>query len=53
MGDITTETEKIKKKTHQLQILLQKAILNKTGKPGRNGQISGQIPGNKVESGSS
>jgi hypothetical protein len=28
-------------------------ILNKTGKPGRNGQISGQIPGTKVESGSS
>jgi hypothetical protein len=35
------------------QILLQKAILNKSGKPGRNGQISGQIPGTKVESGSS
>jgi hypothetical protein len=28
-------------------------ILNKTGKPGRNGQISGQIPGTKVKSGSS
>jgi hypothetical protein len=28
-------------------------ILNKTGKPGWNGQISRQIPGNKVKSGSS
>jgi hypothetical protein len=35
------------------QILLQKAILNKIGKLGRNGQISGQIPGTKVKSGSS
>ena len=30
-----------------------KAILNKTGKPGCNGQISRQIPGTKVKSGSS
>ena len=28
------------------------AILNKSGNPGRNGQISGQIPGTKVKSGS-
>ena len=35
------------------QILLQKAILNKTGKPGWNGQISRQITGTKVKSGSS
>ena len=47
-GDITTETEELKK---YHQILLQKAILNKTGKPGRNEQFSRQIPGIKVKSG--
>jgi hypothetical protein len=31
------------------QMLLQKAILNKTGEPGRNGQVSRQIPGTKVK----
>ena len=34
------------------QILLQKAILNKTGKPGWSGQLPRQIPGTKVKSGS-
>jgi hypothetical protein len=34
------------------QILLQNAILNKTGKPGWNGQIPRQIIGTKVKSGS-
>ena len=33
------------------QILLQKAILNKTRKPGQNGQLPRQIPGTKVKSG--
>jgi hypothetical protein len=47
-GDIRTEPEEIQK-NHQ--ILLQKAILNKTGKPGQNGQFSRQIPGTKVKSG--
>jgi hypothetical protein len=49
-GVITTDPEK-NPKHHQ--ILLQKAILNKTGKPGQNGQIYIQIPGTKVKSGSS
>jgi hypothetical protein len=49
-GDITTDPEEIQK--HH-QILLQKVILNKTRKPGRNGQIYRQIPGTKVKSGSS
>jgi hypothetical protein len=30
-----------------------KGSFKKTGKPGRNGQISRQIPGTKVKSGSS
>jgi hypothetical protein len=47
-GDIT-ETEKIQKIN---QILLQKPILNKTGKSGKNGQYSRQRPGTKVKSGS-
>jgi hypothetical protein len=34
------------------QILLQKPILNKTGKSRQNGQFSRQIPGTKVKSGS-
>ena len=33
-GDITTDPEEIQ------NAILQKAILNKTGKPGGNGQIS-------------
>jgi hypothetical protein len=37
MGDMTTETEEIKK-NHQ--ILIQKPILNKTGKPGLNKTFS-------------
>ena len=49
-GNIRTETEEIKK-NHQ--ILLQKAILIKTGKSGWNGQFSRQIPGTKVKPGSS
>ena len=47
--DITAETEEFFK-NHQ--ILLQKPIFNKTVKPGRNGQISIQILGTKVKSGS-
>jgi hypothetical protein len=47
-GDIT-EPEEIILKNHQ--ILLQKAIPNKTGKPGLNGQLPRQIPGTKVKSG--
>jgi hypothetical protein len=31
------------------EIILQKPILNKTGKPGRNGQFSRLIPGTKVK----
>ena len=50
-GDITTDPEEIQNTIRSINI--QKVILNKTGKPGRNGQISGQIPGTKVESGSS
>ena len=49
-GDVTTDPEEIQ---NTIQTLLQKAILSKTGKPGRNGQISRQIPGTKVKSGSS
>ena len=48
--DITTESEEVQK-SHQL--VIQKAILKKTGKPGRNEHISGQITGTTVESGSS
>ena len=48
-GNITTETEEIQK-NHQ--ILLQKPILNKTGKPGWNGQFSRQIQRSKVKTGS-
>jgi hypothetical protein len=33
-GDIPTETEEMKKKKKKHQILLQKIILNKTGKSG-------------------
>ena len=46
-GNITTDPEK-NPKHHQ--ILLQKAILNKTGEPGWNGQVSRKIPGTKVKS---
>jgi hypothetical protein len=48
-GDMTTVSEEIKK-NHQ--ILLQKPILNKTGKSGWNGQFSRQIRGTKLKSGS-
>ena len=34
------------------QILLQKHILNKTGKSGWNGQVSRKIPDTKIKSGS-
>ena len=47
-GDITIDPGNPK---HH-QILLQKAILNKTGEPGLNGKVSRQIPGTKVKSGS-
>jgi hypothetical protein len=47
--DITTESEEVQK-SHQL--VIQKAILNKTGKAGCNGQFSRQIPGTKVKLGS-
>jgi hypothetical protein len=47
-GDITTEMKEIKKK--KKQILLQRPILNKTRKSGRNGQFSRQVPGTKVKS---
>ena len=43
-GDITTDPEEIQNTIRSFY---------KTGKPGQNGQISGQIPGTKVESGSS
>ena len=46
-GDITTETEEIKKKN---QILLQKPILNKTGKSRWNEWFCRQIPQTKVKS---
>ena len=49
-GDITTDPEEIQ---NTIRSSYKKAILNKTGKPGRNGQISRQIPGTKVKSGSS
>jgi hypothetical protein len=45
--DITTESEE-NQKNHQ--ILLQKPILNKTLKPGRNGQFSRKIQGTRVNS---
>jgi hypothetical protein len=50
-GDITPETEEIKKKKTQ-QILPQKPILNKTQKSRCNGWFSRQIPHTKVKSGS-
>ena len=46
-GAITTETGNLK--NHQ--IILQKPIFNKTGKSGLNGQLSRQLPNNKVKSG--
>jgi hypothetical protein len=49
-GDITREMEESLKKN--LHILLQKPIINKTGKSGWNGQLSRQIPGTRVKSGS-
>jgi hypothetical protein len=49
-GDITTDPEEIQ---NTIRSFYKKAILNKTGKTGQNGQISGQIPGTKVESGPS
>ena len=48
-GDITTDPEEIQNTIRSFY----KRLLNKIGKHGRNGQISGQIPGTKVESGSS
>ena len=45
-GDITTDTEEIKKS----QMLLQKPILNKLEKCRGNGQFARQIPGTKVKS---
>jgi len=47
-GDITTESEEIKKKH---QILQQKPVFNKTWKSGGNGQFPRQIQGTKVKSG--
>jgi hypothetical protein len=49
-GNITTDPEEIQ---NTIRSFYKKAILNKTGKPGRNGQISRQIPGTKFKSGSS
>ena len=48
-GEISTESMEIQK---ICQILLEKPILNTTGKPVWNGQFSRQIPGTKVKSGS-
>jgi hypothetical protein len=48
-GDITTNPEEIQ---NTVRIILQKAILKKTGEPEWNGQIPTQIPGTKDKSGS-
>ena len=49
-GDIRTDPEEIQ---NTIISFYKRLYSRKTGKPGRNGQISGQIPGTKVESGSS
>jgi len=46
-----TQQKKLRKFKKNYQTVLQKPILNKTGKFGWNGQIFTQIPGTKVKSG--